>query len=280
MQRLCACLPALVGVLAAGTWAHGPEAREARVFGLPGALTSADAIGRAIESAVADGFDTLQTPLPLLTGGDTRGTTFDPLDEVLRQARERRLRVHGVVAIGLAAPADLPAARDHVVYQHPEWLMIPRALGIELLEVDPRHPAYLGRLMRWTRANSPDGLYLSPAYPEVASYLTTALGRALRRYALDEVTFDLRTPGGDFDSSPRALDQFRATHRPTLSAAERQRMDNVETIDPFAWSDEFPLAWERFQRERWESLLVTLRRVAAAERPGTVVHATTTASSR
>jgi uncharacterized lipoprotein YddW (UPF0748 family) len=275
MKRLGAHLVVAAAVLTAA--AHGLTAGEARVFGLPAALTSADAVGRAIESAVADGFDTLQAPLHLAAGIDTRGTAFDPLDEVIRQAQQRRLRVHAVVTVGLAAPgAALPAARDHIVYQHPEWLMIPRALGIQLRDMDPRHPAYLGGLMRWARANSPEGIYLSPVYPEAAAYLTTALGRALRRYAVDEVTLDLRAPGSDFDYSPRALDVFRAARRPTLSPAERRRMDEVEQIDPFAWAEEYPVEWMRFQRERWDSLLATLRGVAAVERPGTVVTATLT----
>ncbi len=273
MKRLGACLVVAVAVAAATT--HGPSAGEARVFGLPPALTSADAVGRAIASAVADGFDTLQAPLELLAGSDTRGLAFDALDEVIRQAQQRRLRVHAVVVVGLAAPgAALPAARDHVLYQHPEWLMIPRALAIELRDMDPRHPAYLGQLMRWARANASDGVYLSPIYPEAAAYLTTALRRALRRYAVDEITLDLRAPGSDFDFSRRALDVFRAARRPTLPPAERRRMDDVEQVDPFAWAEEYPAEWARFQRERWDSLLATLRGVAATERPGTVVSAT------
>jgi uncharacterized lipoprotein YddW (UPF0748 family) len=273
MKRAGAYLVVAVVVVAATT--YRPGAGEARVFGLPPALTSADAVGRAIESAVADGFDTLQAPLPLLAGGDTRGNGFDALDEVIRQARQRRLRVHAVVTLGLAAPgAALPASRDHVVYQHPEWLMIPRALGIELRDTDPRHPAYLGRLMRWARANTHEGVYLSAVHPEAAAFLTSALARALRRYAVDELTLDVRAPGEDFDYSLRALDVFRAVRRPTLSAAERRRMDEVEQIDPFAWAEEYPAEWTRFQRERWDSLLATLRGVAAAERPGTAVTAT------
>src|SRR5688572_17199732 len=128
MKRVGACLAVAVAVVAATT--HGPNAGEARVFGLPPALTSVDAVGRAIASAVADGFDTLQAPLERLADDDPRGPALDTLDEVMRQAHQRRLRVHAVLVVGLAAPgAARPAAREHVVYQHPEGRMIPRALG-------------------------------------------------------------------------------------------------------------------------------------------------------
>lgn len=251
----------VAGALLAATWV--PAARENRIFSLPTTLNSPDAVGRAIASAVADGSDTLQVSL-LTQPAETRGG-FDAIDEALRQARDRRLRVQGLIAVGLAsAKGELPAARDHVVYLHPEWLMVPRDLALELRDMDPRHPGYLGRLLRWTRATGADGLYLSPAYPEAVSWAAAALARTLARYPVDDVTLDLRIPGAEFDFSSRALDLFEASVRQTLSASERQRMDAIEAIDPFAWPGEFPSEWARFQRGHWDTLLVRLRQVAAA----------------
>src|SRR5207244_10217855 len=83
------------------------------------------------------------------------------------------LRVHAWVDVmRVAAPGELPSARDRV-YQHPEWLMVPRAIAAELLAIDTHSPDYLGRLARWTRSSSDriDGLYISPLQPEVASYI-------------------------------------------------------------------------------------------------------------
>lgn len=276
MPRIHVCAVLAVAAVAAGPIASG----QGRGVPLPVSLTSAEAVARALQSAAANGADTIEVQLPIVTGPGGRDG-FDPLDEAIRQARERRLRVHGVVTLGPVTPGgELPPARDHVAYQHPEWLMVPRALAIELAGVDPRDPSYLGRLLRWTRANGAAGLYLSPVHPEATAWLTSALSRTLKRYAIDEVTLDLRVPGDDFDASARALEAFRTVHRPTLTAAERRRLDEIEQIDPFAWSDEFPDEWTRFQRTRRDSLMASLRGVAAVERPATVVHARLSVTSR
>lgn len=265
--------PSLVTVVACLAATAAGFGAEVRVFDIASPPTSADAVGRAVASAADNGFDTVVAPLPLTT--ETRDTAaFDPFAELVRLAALRGLRVHGLVTVGLATTAgELPLARDHVVYQHPEWLMVPRALAPELSRLDPRSPAYLGRLLRWARSNAAAGLQLSPAYPDTATYLAAALARALQRYAVDELTLDLRLPAADFDFSLRAVDHFAATVRPTLSQRDRLRMEEVEAIDPSAWADEYPAEWARFHRERSESLLDRLRRVATSERPGTIINA-------
>ena len=82
---------------------------------------------------------------------------------MLRQARERGLGAHSPVTVNVAAAVGgLPPSRDHVIYQHPEWLMVPRQLAPEMLKIDVRSPAYLGQIARWTRTNADrvDGLYV------------------------------------------------------------------------------------------------------------------------
>ena len=133
---------------------------------------------------------------------------------MIKEARDRGLRVHAWIEVTLAAAAgELPASRDHVLYQHPEWLMVPRELAAEMLKIDARSPAYLGRLTRWARANRPrvDGVYVSPLAPEAAAYLVAAVTAAAQRYAVDGVFLDaMRFPGADFDYSRHAMDIFRA----------------------------------------------------------------------
>src|SRR5439155_1479045 len=75
------------------------------------------------------------------------------------------LQVHAWINVNLVAGAnELPAARDHVIYRHPEWLMVPRALGEDFQSVDPRTPQYLGRLARHVRSQTDlERLYPSPA---------------------------------------------------------------------------------------------------------------------
>ena len=94
--------------------------------------------------------------------------SFDPLAATLALARAQGLRVHAWVNVNLTSSgAELPASREHVVYEHPEWLMVPRALAFELGRIDPRSPEYVGRLARWTRSvpTEVEGLYSSPVHP-------------------------------------------------------------------------------------------------------------------
>jgi uncharacterized lipoprotein YddW (UPF0748 family) len=221
------------------------------------ALESPDAIRRAITSALTGAFDTVFVPIALTADNDARG--FDGVRELVREARDRRLRVQAWIDVNRVAVGDeFPSSRSHVVYQHPEWLMVPRALAPELLTMDPRGPAYLGRLSRWTRSNRDrvDGLYLSPLDPDAASYLAGLVSATVQRYSVDGVYLDaVRFPGNDFDYSRRALDLFRAFERPRLSVAERARLEEVEAIDPFGYPSEFPAEWAAFRQTRLTALL-------------------------
>ena len=112
---------------------------------------------------------------------------FDPIGETLTQAHAAGLRVHAWIDVTFATPPDeFPSARDHVIYQHPEWLMVPRAIAAELLAVDNHGPDYIGRLARWTRLNTSrvDGLYISPLQPDAATHIAETV-RGLVRQACD-----------------------------------------------------------------------------------------------
>jgi uncharacterized lipoprotein YddW (UPF0748 family) len=241
-------------------------------------IASVESIGNLLSAAAAGGFDTLLVPAALDADA---GAGFDSFGELLRRAHEKGIRIHAWVTIGIAAAGGLPAARDHVIYQHPEWLMLPRALAVEMLTLDSRGPDYLGRLVRWTRANAgaAQGLYLSPAYPDAAAYVAGSLTRLLQRHAVDGVLLDVRIPADDFDYSRRALDAFRAELRPALDLAARARMDLVEAIDPFAYVEEFPEAWQRFRRTRLTGLVARLRHAVKNERPSAVVSAAVAAGA-
>jgi uncharacterized lipoprotein YddW (UPF0748 family) len=163
-----------------------------------------------------------------------------------------------------------------VLYQHPEWLMVPRELAPEVLNVDVRSPAYLGRLTRWVRANTQriDGLYVSPLDPEAAAYLTTAVIEAVKRYTVDGVFLDaVRFPGTDFDYSRRAMEIFRADRRTMLTPAERVRLDEIEAIDPFGYPEEFPEEWRVFRQARLTALMARLKKALVAISPALVVSA-------
>jgi uncharacterized lipoprotein YddW (UPF0748 family) len=224
-------------------------------------LESPDAVRRAVSAAAAGSFDTVMVPVALVADAFQ---VFDGAREMINEARARGLRVHAWIEVTLvAANGELPPSREHVLYQHPEWLMVPRELAAEMLKVDVRTPGYLGRLTRWARANPTrvEGLYVSPLAPDAANYLVAAVTAAAKRYPVDGVFLDaVRFPGVDFDYSRHAMEIFRADTRPQLSVEERARLDEVEAIDPFGYAEEFPERWRAFRQSRLTSLVSRLRR--------------------
>jgi uncharacterized lipoprotein YddW (UPF0748 family) len=232
-------------------------------------MTSAASIQRAIAAAATAGFDAVVAPVAVGTPSDA--DSFDAGAELLRQARERGLAAHLSITVNVAAPVgELPASREHVIYQHPEWLMVPRQLAAEMFKIDTRSPAYFGQIARWTRANADrvEGVYLSPLDPAAASYLVSAIAAAVGRYAVDGLYLEaVDFPGDDFDYSRHALELFRTRMRSSLSTAERTRLDRIEAIDPFAYPEEFPDEWRAFRESALTAVLERLRMALSTVRP-------------
>lgn len=255
---------------------------------LRSSLASPDRIARLVESARLAGFNTLFVQVrgrgdayyagglePRAADLSRQPDTFDPLAQVLAAARASGLRVHAWVNVNLVSSAtDLPRARAHLVYRHPEWLMIPRDLGQELARVDPVSPGYLGKLARWTRTKSADveGLYASAAAPAAVDHLAAVVRGIARDYALDGVHFDYaRYPNERFDYSRTALREFREWVGPRLAASRRRELAGRETDDPFAFPDALPEEWRVFRIRRMTTLLSRLRDAVKAERPEATV---------
>jgi len=239
-------------------------------------LDAPDGVRRAIAATIAAGLNTVVAPAPLYGNAGP-----DRFMELLRLAHERQLQVYASVDLDRVALSDeVPASRDHVVYQHPEWLMVPRAIAPELLAIDLRSPEYVGRLARWTRANGVDGVYLSPLSDEATTYVATAVAQLLRRYAVDGVQLDTaRYPARDFDYGRRSIDSFRQDIRRSLVPLERARVDGDEQIDPFAYPNAFPAAWERFRQTQLTHLVAEVRNAIGAALPGVPVIAVVSGSA-
>jgi hypothetical protein len=262
----CAGIPLRVAsavlIVAAAHAALSAASASMRAYWIaPSSMTSTLNIRRAIAAAVSSGYDAVIAPLAI--GARPDPDSFDAGAELLREARERGLATHLSLTVNIAAAADeLPASRDHVIYQHPEWLMVPRHIAPEMLKVDPRSPAYLGQIARWTRANMDriDGLYVSPLDPAATQYLVNAVIAAVGSYAVDGVYLDaVEFPGEDFDYSRHAMELFRTRMRSVMSVAERAHLDEIEAIDPFAYTEEFPDEWRRFRESALTDLLDRVR---------------------
>ena len=274
-----------------------PEALAPAVSSQPGetrglwvlrtSLTSPASIERLVRSAKEHGFNTLFVqvrgrgdayyrralePLPADLLRQPAG--FDPLATVIASAQGAGLRVHAWININLvSSAAALPAAREHIVHRHPEWLMVPRDIAQALAAVPVASPAYVGTLARWTRQQADvEGLYASPAIPAAAAHTEAIVRDITRRYALDGIHFDYaRYPTDRFDYSRGAIAQFRATLRPALPAARRTVLDADERVDLFAYPDAFPAEWRAFRVGRMTALMTRLAAAVRAHRPTAVV---------
>jgi uncharacterized lipoprotein YddW (UPF0748 family) len=285
-----------LGILC-GVWIAGP----ARVSGVPAegpeiralwvtrsSLTSPASIASLVKTAADQGFNTLLVQVrgradayyasaiePRPADLARQPAAFDPLATVLADAKASGIRVHAWVSLNLVSSAvELPASPDHLVYRHPEWLMVPRTIAQELALLDPGNPGYVGKIARWTRAQSEtvEGLYASPLQPEAAAYAERVVVDLARRYDLDGVHLDYaRYPNPQFDYSRFAIAEFRADIRPRLSAETRRELDTDADLDLFAYPDRFPAEWTAFRRARLTALVARIRQGVHTARPSVLL---------
>jgi uncharacterized lipoprotein YddW (UPF0748 family) len=251
-------------------------------------LTSAASITGLVQTAHLQGFNTLLVQVrgradayyssdmePRAADLARQPASFDPLAAVLSEAKRNGIHVHAWVSLNLVSSAvELPASPDHLVYRHPEWLMVPRAIAQDLARLDPANPGYVGKIARWTRGEleSVEGLYASPLQPEAAAYTERVIADLARRYALDGVHLDYaRYPNQQFDYSRFAIAEFRADIRPRLDAGARRDIDAAAEDDLFAYPDRLPAEWKAFRRARLTALVAKIRQRVRAARPNAVV---------
>jgi uncharacterized lipoprotein YddW (UPF0748 family) len=282
---LSVAIEGIAPLSAADAIAAGPEVRALWVVRT--ALSSPAAIDTMVNAARAAGFNTLLIQVrgradAYYAGGlEPRPVSlalqpsFDPLGTAIAKAHEAGLRVHAWVNVNLVAGAnDLPSARDHVIYRHPEWLMVPRALADSLRSVDPKSPEYLGRLIRYVRSQAAtlEGLYLSPVPDGAAGYTVGVVADIVQRYAVDGVHLDYaRYPNDGFDYGRESLAAFRRDVVAVLGPTDRQKYDGRLAREPFIYTDAFPERWRRFRSERLTALVGAVSQAVKAARPSAVM---------
>lgn len=251
-------------------------------------LTTPDTVATLVRSAREHGFNTLLVQVrgrgdayfrggiePIPADLQRQAESFDPLMSVLEAAHAAGIRVHAWVNVNLvSSAADLPSTREHLIYRHPSWLMVPREIAQELAKIEPESPGYVGTLARWTRAQSSEveGLYTSPIVPQAADHTERVVRDLARRYGLDGIHLDYaRYPSDRFDYSRAAIRQFRAFVGPRLSEATRRTLDAEEAIDLFAYPDALPDQWRAFRVARMTALVARLGAAVRAERASAMV---------
>lgn len=269
-----------------GTTPDRPEIRALWVT--RSSLTSPASIAALVRTAHEQGFNTLLVQVrgrgdayyasdlePRPADLARQPVSFDPLAAVLSDAKPSGIRVHAWVSVNLVSSAvELPAAPDHLVYRHPEWLMVPRSIAQDVARLDPGNPGYIGKIARWTRGQleTVEGLYVSPLQPDAAAYTERVITDLARRYDLDGVHLDYaRYPNQQFDYSRFAIAEFRADIRPRIAADARRALDAQSDEDLFAYPDRFPAEWKAFRRTRLTALVARIRHGVHAVRPHALI---------
>jgi uncharacterized lipoprotein YddW (UPF0748 family) len=181
--------------------------------------------------------------------------TFDPLARVIERARAKSIEVHVWINVLLAAGFAQAPAADHVVAQHPDWVMVPKSAAVEALQ---SHAPIL-RLVKDAAKKDPDveGYYLSPAVPAVGEHLEKVVREIVRGYPVAGLHLDfIRYPNKDFDYSRAALTAFGI----------RQK-----TKQPLQAALGSPGAYAEFRREALTALAARLAQAARQERQGLVI---------
>ena len=253
------------------------------------ALDSPDAVREMVAEAAGSGFNTL---LVQVRGrGDAfyasslepraerlpDNPAFDPLRLVIEEAHARGMAVHAWVNTYLVwGPVDPPRSPMHVVNANPDWLAVPRSLGRELHDRNPRDPRYLRSITEhaWAHQRTVTGLWSSPSHPAVQARVQAVWLELATNYDLQGIHFDyVRLPSGEFDYSRGTLDRFRAWVRPYLSSGRYADLVRASTSDPYAMADALGDLWDQFRRDQVSTLVRRIYRSVKEVRPDLVISA-------
>ena len=252
-------------------------------------LTSPASVLSIVETAKEGGFNTLMVqvrgrgdayyesriePRPVVLA--TQPALFDPLALVVSRAHHAGLKVHAWVNVNLISDAQPPSARTHVVYTHPEWLMVPRPLAAELARMSPRKPEYLARLADYAKARSDrvEGVFLSPVHKGSVEHTVKVVGDIAARYDVDGIHLDyIRFPNDEFDYSAATLEAFRSDVVSNVSRAERRDYAQRARGRPLFYTEMFPQRWQEFRRARLTALLTKIRSIVKSRRPAAMLTA-------
>jgi uncharacterized lipoprotein YddW (UPF0748 family) len=254
-------------------------------------LTTPDSISEMVRRADEAGFTDLivqvrgrgdayyagrwEPRAPLLDG---QPQEFDPLALTIEKAHAAGLKVHAWINTFLVADLnELPQSPEHIIHKHPEWLMIPRAIGSDLYRGNPKAPNYLERLISYSRSTGGvelEGLFVSPAHPGVREQMHNIWMDVVEKYDVDGMHFDyVRYPNSQFDYSRTSLERFRGELEKTLEAKERDRLAKLAEDDPMIYISVYPERYAQFQRDQVTDIVERIYTAVKLRKPKVMVSA-------
>jgi uncharacterized lipoprotein YddW (UPF0748 family) len=203
--------------------------------------------------------------------------SFDPLALTIEEAHRYGIKVHAWINIYLVADLDsLPVSKDHPIYRHPEWLMVPRGIATELYGESPNRGAYLDRIIEFSRLNRHEleGLFVSPAHPGVKNNLVDIWTDVATRYEVDGLHFDyVRYPNPHYDYSRVSIDSFRREFDKKLARRDRLTLAARFRQNPLFYVRRFPAAYAEFQRGQVTELVERIYKGVKRIKPNVIISA-------
>jgi uncharacterized lipoprotein YddW (UPF0748 family) len=154
--------------------------------------------------------------------------------------------------------------------------MVPRGLAAELYDTTPNGGAYLDRIIEFSRINHHEleGLFVSPAHPEVKDNLFDIWMDIARRYEVDGLHFDyVRYPNPQYDYNRVSINRFRQEIDKTLSRSDRLALAAQVRKDPLFYVRRFPAAYAEFQRDQVTELVARIYRGVKSVKPNVIISA-------
>lgn len=142
------------------------------------------------------------------------GQTFDPLEQVLREAQPHGLRVHAWIVVLNATPVD-PAlmARNYIYGKHRDWITFDRNLA---------RPS----------ASANAGHFIDPGIPEVQQHILNVVGDLLSGYPeLDGLHLDyIRYPNSSLGHHPISTSRFNSARETKPIQWNQWRIQQVSSL--------------------------------------------------
>lgn len=183
---------------------------------------------------------------------------FDPLQLAIDEGHKAGLEVHAWMdTFFVWHRARRPYSPQHVLNQHPDWLV----------QDQSGHT---------TTVAQPDceGAFLDPALPEVREYTKRVFLDVVTRYNVDGIHFDyVRFPCDRFSFSRRDLGLFRDWLAPQLSANDVQYADGKAAHSRLAWYYLYPEQWKTWRRSVVTAAVREIADAAHTAKPGLIVSA-------
>jgi len=203
--------------------------------------------------------------------------SFDPLSVTIDEAHRYGIKIHAWINICVVADIDsLPRSKDHLIYKHPEWVMVPRGIAPELYNIPPDGGSYLNRILEFSRVyhDELEGLFVSPANPEVKQNLLNIWMDVATRYDVDGLHFDyVRYPNPQYDYSHVSIDRFRDEMEKKLTDEERETLAAEFRDDPLVYVKKFPAAYAQFQRDQVTEMVERIYKGVKKIKPNAVISA-------